>query len=145
MRSFAGPALATFAALATMVAEAPAQRPAPQEPAAGAATGAPTAAVRVEDIVGQPLYGASRQEVGRIEDVVLDRATGEPAVVVDYGGKLIVVPAAFVAIENNRLVTDMSDDELASADELDTTPSGDADDTESIEDEMDSETPNSQR
>lgn len=72
-----------------------------------------------EEIVGQTLYDAEGEEIGEIDNVVLNAQGGEPAAVVDMGGFLgigsrsVTIPLDQIQKgTEDRLTTSMSKDEL---------------------------------
>ncbi|WP_108660822.1 PRC-barrel domain-containing protein [Acuticoccus kandeliae] len=89
--------------------------------AAAPAAGEPQGyTIRVEDWEGSNVVNAEGQEIGRIEEVVLDSATEEPAVVVAVGGflgmgeKKIAFPYRDFAVAEKTIVLDtaMSEDDI---------------------------------
>ena len=88
--------------------------------AADTMSDSPLYAMRGNEIVGQNVYGANGEEIGEVDNVVIRRESGgTPAVLVGVGGFLgigersVAIPLDQLRMEQDRLVTDMTRDQIA--------------------------------
>lgn len=82
--------------------------------------------MRGNEIVGQNVYGANGEEIGEVDNVVIQRGSnGTPAVLVGVGGFLgigerdVAISLDQLSMEQDRLVTDMTRDQIAAMEAYD--------------------------
>ena len=80
----------------------------------------PLYGMRGREIVGQNVYGANGEEIGEVDNVVIRRGSGgSPAVIVGVGGFLgigernVAIPLDQLQLEQDRLVTRMTRDQIS--------------------------------
>ncbi len=79
----------------------------------------PLYAMRGNEIVGKDVYGSNGDEIGEVDDVVISRGAGKsPAVIIGVGGFLgigerdVAIPLDQIRMEQDRLVTDMTREQI---------------------------------
>ncbi len=77
--------------------------------------------IRASKLIGSSVYDAQNRDVGKVQDVILDRDGRVAAVVVDVGsflgmgGKDVAVRLSDIKADNNRLTLDMTKEQLQEA------------------------------
>ena len=97
-------------------------------PAASDATSANPAGDRIQSdqfraskMIGSTVYDVQNRDIGKVEDLIVDRDGRVSSAVVDVGtflgmgGKYVAVPLANIKTDNNRLTLDMTKEQLKQA------------------------------
>ena len=77
--------------------------------------------IRASKIIGSSVYDVQNRDIGKVQDVILDRDGRVAAVVVDVGtflgmgGKDVAVQLSDIKSDNNRLTLDMTKEQLQQA------------------------------
>ena len=77
--------------------------------------------IRASKIIGSSVYDVQNRDIGKVQDVILDRDGRVAAVVVDVGtflgmgGKDVAVQLNDIKSDNNRLTLDMTKEQLQQA------------------------------
>ncbi len=76
---------------------------------------------RASKMIGSTVYDVQNRDIGKIEDLIVDRDGRVSSAVVDVGtflgmgGKYVAVPLANIKTDNNRLTLDMTKEQLKQA------------------------------
>lgn len=87
---------------------------------AGPATSAsgPFAAMRAEQLIGKDVYGSQGEQIGEIEDIVINKQGKAKAALLDVGGflgiggKRVAVPFDRLNMQGDRIIAGMSKDQI---------------------------------
>jgi sporulation protein YlmC with PRC-barrel domain len=77
--------------------------------------------IRASKIIGSSVYDVQNRDIGKVQDVILDRDGRVAAVVVDVGtflgmgGKDVAVQLSDIKSDNNRLTLDITKEQLQQA------------------------------
>ena len=77
--------------------------------------------IRASKMIGSSVYDVQNRDIGKVQDVILDRDGRVAAVVVDVGtflgmgGKDVAVQLSDIKSDNNRLTLDMTKEQLQQA------------------------------
>ena len=77
--------------------------------------------IRASQMIGSSVYDVQNRDIGKVQDVVLDRDGRVAAVIVDVGsflgmgGKEVAVHLSDIKSDNNRLTLDMTKEQLQQA------------------------------
>ena len=77
--------------------------------------------VRASQMIGSSVYDVQNRDIGKVQDVILDRDGRVAAVIVDVGaflgmgGKDVAVHLSDIKADNNRLTLDMTKEQLQQA------------------------------
>jgi sporulation protein YlmC with PRC-barrel domain len=77
--------------------------------------------IRASKMIGSSVYDVQNRDIGKVQDVILDRDGRVAAVVVDVGtflgmgGKNVAVHLSDIKADNNRLTLDMTKEQLQQA------------------------------
>lgn len=76
---------------------------------------------RASKMIGSTVYDVQNRDIGKVEDLIVDRDGRVSSAVVDVGtflgmgGKYVAVPLANIKTDNNRLTLDMTKEQLKQA------------------------------
>jgi sporulation protein YlmC with PRC-barrel domain len=76
---------------------------------------------RASKMIGSTVYDVQNRDIGKVEDLIVDRNGRVSSAVVDVGtflgmgGKYVAVPLANIKTDNNRLTLDMTKEQLKQA------------------------------
>jgi len=76
---------------------------------------------RASKMIGSTVYDVQNRDIGKVEDLIVDRDGRVASAVVDVGtflgmgGKYVAVPLANIKSDNNRLTLDMTKEQLKQA------------------------------
>jgi len=76
---------------------------------------------RASKMIGSTVYDVQNRDIGKVEDLVIDKGGRVSSAVVDVGtflgmgGKYVAVPLIAIKTDNNRLTLDMTKDQLKQA------------------------------
>lgn len=77
--------------------------------------------IRAEKFIGSTVYDVQNRDIGKVKDMLFDKAGKIDQVVLDVGtflgmgGKYVAVPLKDIKMDNNRLTLDMTKEQLKSA------------------------------
>jgi sporulation protein YlmC with PRC-barrel domain len=76
---------------------------------------------RASKMIGSTVYDVQNQDLGKVEDLIIDKDGRVSSAVVDVGtflgmgGKYVAVPLSSIKTDNNRLTLDMTKEQLQAA------------------------------